>query len=155
MVNNYSFSKKTAQKQFQIAKQSYEDFLENIHSEDKADKVAEEIWKCTDYFHRENLCNCKFDKLKFCQKHHIDECSSLGAIKDICESSKHSGIDRKTKYLKSSKKVGGAFSESFSQAFDTGGLKVYFENDTEEWFEIIAENSIKYFEKLYQIDLTI
>ena len=63
------------------------------------------------------------------QKSLREEYKSFAAMNDICDSTKHSGIDRKAN-LKESKKRNGAFSSGFSRGFDVSCLLVVFPDDS-------------------------
>ena len=145
MANNFSFSKNTADEQLGIALLALQSFESDSINEGLADKCAEEINKCLDYIHREKLCNCNFAKLSDCRSAIFRNCPELAVIRDIADSSKHSGIDRSKYVVKSAEKNNGAFSNGFSRGFDISKLIVVTkDSDNELFFIDIAKNALTY-----------
>ncbi len=149
MANNFSFSKNTADEQLEIALLAFQNFESNPINEAFADKCAEEINKCLDYIHREKLCNCNFEKFSDCRSKVFNDCSELEIIRDIADSSKHSGIDRSKYVVKSAEKHNGSFSSVFSREFDISKLIIITkDSDNELFFIDIARNSLSYLKAL-------
>lgn len=144
MIHDFSFSKANFTEKLLDAETAYQNFLNTPLNSELADTLAQKIWQCTDYAHRENLCHCQSDKIKKCQEQIRKQCKALSAINDICDSAKHAGIDRTSINLQQSFQKPGAFSAGFSCGFDTSALVVVYPDGTTTNFLDIATEALEF-----------
>ncbi len=145
MSKDYSFSSKNFIEYLDETKQTVMKFQNNPLDKSLADKCAEKLWHLTDYYFREKSKESGFKTLKDYQKDLRTKYKCFAAINDICDSTKHSGIDRKAN-LKESKIKEGAFSPAFSRGFDISGLIVVFPDDAEVYYEDLVVEALQYWE---------
>ncbi|PIS69650.1 hypothetical protein H271_13895 [Vibrio parahaemolyticus 1911C] len=67
LTKNFSFSKASFEKKLSDAEAMYKKYISAPLCTDLADELAQKLWQCTDYAHREKLCNCNFEKVRDCQ----------------------------------------------------------------------------------------
>ncbi|PMK14068.1 hypothetical protein [Vibrio splendidus] len=146
MSNNFSFTKSSAIEHFQKVKDSVTAFKESPLDTNIADGVAQLLWSCTDYFHREKLCGCDHVQLRNCQAEIRKQCKSFSAINDVCDSAKHNGIDRPKVNLKQSYSKGGDFARGdfCFQDYNTPALIVEYTDGEKVDFETIVNESFDY-----------
>ncbi|TOR04203.1 hypothetical protein CGG83_24310 [Vibrio parahaemolyticus] len=150
LTKNFSFSKASFEKKLSDAEAMYKKYIAAPLCTDLADELAQKLWQCTDYAHREKLCNCNFEKVRDCQRDIRDACKALAAINDICDSDKHAGIDRAKVNLREVSQKQGSFSRAFCfKSFDTPALLVEYNDGTSIDFQVVASEAMKFLKNNY------
>ncbi|WP_029850213.1 hypothetical protein, partial [Vibrio parahaemolyticus] len=150
LTKNFSFSKASFEKKLSDAEAMYKKYISAPLCTDLADELAQKLWQCTDYAHREKLCNCNFEKVRDCQRDIRDACKALAAINDICDSDKHAGIDRAKVNLREVSQKQGSFSRAFCfKSFDTPALLVEYNDGTSIDFQVVASEAMEFLKNNY------
>ncbi|EOW9364555.1 hypothetical protein ACOBWI_003458 [Vibrio cholerae] len=150
MTKNFSFSKASFERKLSDAEVLHKKYMNEPLCTHLADELAQKLWLCTDYSHREKLCNCTFEKVRDCQRQIREACRALAAINDICDSDKHAGIDRVKVSLRKVSQKQGSFSRAFCfKSFDTPALVVEYNDGTSIDFQVVACEALEFLKNNY------
>ncbi|GHW45001.1 hypothetical protein VCSRO56_3686 [Vibrio cholerae] len=150
LTKNFSFSKASFERKLSDAEVLHKKYMNEPLCTHLADELAQKLWLCTDYAHREKLCNCTFEKVRDCQRQIREVCRALAAINDICDSDKHAGIDRVKVSLRKVSQKQGSFSRAFCfKSFDTPALVVEYNDGTSIDFQVVACEALEFLKNNY------
>lgn len=153
----HSFDIKTSVDFFHALEEFFSEYVQEPKSSRKAIVCAIFCWQLTDWVYREyEACGLKskFGGPNNFKSYITSHSTSINIIRDIANGSKHfQPSDLKTS-IAGTEVSNGRFSLFFSTAFDTTGLRIYFEDGTYKRFDIEMKEAIRYWRQFFQAELS-
>lgn len=142
---DYSFSINSFKAYWSATQKKIHDYLNDNLNEELAKSCACDLWHLCDWYFKENKETLNYNQLSDLQGDYGAQCSALRIMRDICNGSKHAGLDRTNNpVIRKTNRHHGVFQSNAFQnsAFDvsvlevelTNGDKVYFDESVEDAF---------------------
>lgn len=144
---DYSFSINSFDEYWKSTLNTIDLFLADDLNEELAISCANKLWHMCDWYFKENESNLN-GKLRDFQGQCGTENSNLRVMRDICNGSKHAGIEKtRNPMIRRASKHKGAYSSAFSRGFDVSVLEVELTDGTKVYLDDAVKDVQSYWKK--------
>ena len=128
---DYSFGINSLEKYWEAAQKKAHDFLADDLNESLAIECAQYLWHLCDWYYQERQSEIPYNQLSDLKGAFGKECQSLRVMRDVCNGSKHAGLDgTNNPVIRKTALHEGAFSAAFSSGFDATMLEAMLVDGT-------------------------
>lgn len=142
---DFSFSITTFDQYWKATKDVVQQYLADDLNEELALSCANKLWHMCDWYFKEHQEVLPHNQLRDFQGHCGTENTNLRIMRDVCNGSKHAGINQtRNPMIRRASKHQGGFSSGFSRDFDVSVLEVELMDGNTVYFDTIVKSVFDY-----------